>query len=170
MNGPNSPLRWVIYPYPFGGVFLTLLISTIHVIQTYWHNYCLTEWKRKSASLLKVLLIERNKLLKWSIIQMLKEKGMGIYSEDTCLEAVEVAKMHDFHLIFAEVGADKSESLKTLRQIQKIQPKSRIVLMTSFPESEIKEQLGGLEVAAILEKPFELEKIQDAVLKATDFR
>lgn len=109
-----------------------------------------------NAQMLYALIIEDDKLVKWSIAETVKGEGLEVYSVEDCHSAFEMAKKYDFHIILADVGDEKAETLKKLVQIQKIQANSSFVLMTSHTSNEIKDYTGELKVLGILEKPFEL--------------
>jgi len=49
-------------------------------------------------------------------------------------------------------GGEGAETYDALREIA---PEIPILVMTGFPESETRRQLGGREVAALIEKPFQ---------------
>ena len=109
-----------------------------------------------NAPVRNALIIEDDMLVKWSVAETVKGEGLEVYSAEDCQSAFEMAKKYDFHLILADVGDEKAETLKKLVQIQKIQANSNFVLMTSHTSSEIKDFTGELKVLGILEKPFDL--------------
>ncbi|MGL6195360.1 MAG: response regulator [Thermoguttaceae bacterium] len=127
----------------------------------------LQEEKRKEIKGLRVLLAEDNKINQLVATEMLKLHGTETTVANDGLEAVELAKTHDFDIIFMDVQMPNMDGLEATKLIRKLDKpgidKIPILAMTANAmDSDYKKSLAA-GMNDHLTKPIDPEKLCKAL-------
>lgn len=117
---------------------------------------------------LRVLVVEDEALLRWSLAEILRRRG------HTVIEAVSAGDARDairgtpapLDVIFLDYRLPDSNDLRLLEEIRRDVPRSAVVLMTAYATPEVVH--GALERGAycVLNKPFDLHDVHALVANA----
>ena len=124
----------------------------------------------KNSPTLRVLIVEDERLIRWSIAETLEHAGhVVIEAEDgaaavrslTNLDAPVDAVVLDYRL-------PDSNDLALLAHIRRLSPRSAVILMTAFGTPEITSAALDLGVYQVLNKPFDMHELQSLLVQACE--
>ena len=107
----------------------------------------------------KTLIVDDDKLIRWSLHEIFSQEGHQVDTVATADEALKLAEKCSYCLIFADLEIENEDGLDLLRQLQKLQPEARLIILSALSRNQISTQLSGLSIVDILEKPFNSEQI-----------
>ncbi len=110
--------------------------------------------------MIMALVIEKNKLIQWSLKETLSDEGYktdAITSPDRALNRI---LKNPYSLIIFGLDMIEEDSLRILDQVNKMSPSTRLVVLTSEEKHQIELLLSDLNVTSIIEKPFGLDAIR----------
>ena len=111
----------------------------------------------------RILIIDGDKLIRWSLKELLAGSTNLIDTAATIEEAISFAKKFSYQLIFSDIeicGQIQSNFLSTIR---KFQPEAKIIILSALSREQIKQMLGDFKLDAVLEKPYDSDKIRTLV-------
>jgi len=85
--------------------------------------------------------------------------GCGFNGKD----AVELYKKHNPDVVLLDLAMPKFDGFYAIENIQKINPKSKIIILTGSVDAESKEKLDGYQIYAIFLKPYNVTELATMV-------
>lgn len=79
-------------------------------------------------------------------------------------EAVRHLRKHDVDLVIMDVKMPKLSGLDALRQIKRLRPRTRVLIITGYESSDVAAQAINQGADDYLTKPFEREKVHSKIL------
>ena len=79
------------------------------------------------------------------------------------LEAVELYKQHTPDIAFLDLAMPQYDGTYAAEKILQINPNARIVIISAYDPGSVKRRLGGLEVFAVLQKPYAINEVQNVL-------
>ncbi|NIM58026.1 MAG: response regulator [Candidatus Aminicenantes bacterium] len=116
----------------------------------------------------KILVVDDDKLIRWSLREIFAQEGYEVDTVATTKDALSRASNDAYHLIFADIEIDEEIGLDMLKEVNKIQPSTKIVILSAHPKYQIEPQLSTLNVFSVVEKPFNAEQMKTLVKEALD--
>lgn len=107
----------------------------------------------------KILIADDDKLIRWSLKEIFSQEGYEVDTAASCLEAIQQAENSQYNLIFTDFEIDDEDGLKMIKKIKNCQPDAKVIIISALPQHKIESQLKGLDIHAIIEKPFQSEQI-----------
>lgn len=121
---------------------------------------------------LRVLVVEDETLIRWSIAETLAQKGHTVVEAENARAAVETLTDDPvpIDVVLLDFRLPDSNDLGLLERIRRMQPDSAVVMMTAFGTPEITR--GALELGAyrVVGKPFDMHHLESLVLAANSSR
>ena len=122
--------------------------------------------RKKSAT--RVLVVDDEPLVRWSIGETLSAKGFDIVEASDAQEAVaailDPARKPD--AVFLDLKLPDSDDLSLLASVRCVLPGVPVILMTAFGTMEVLEGARRLGVFAVLDKPFDLDELDEVLERA----
>ncbi len=117
---------------------------------------------------MRVLVVEDELLIRWSIAETLGHAGHTVIEAEDGAAAVR-ALTHSAEavdVVMLDYRLPDSNDLTLLAAIQRLSPGSGIVLMTAYGTPEVTK--GALDLGAyqVMHKPFELHEVEPLLLEA----
>jgi two-component system, NtrC family, response regulator AtoC len=113
-----------------------------------------------------VLVVDDERLLRWSIAETLSAQGYDIIEAADARSAMQEFGDGDrADLVLLDLRLPDVSDLRLLARIRQKGPHVPVILMTAFPTREIVEEAGALG-AAVLIKPFDLDALVAGVERA----
>ena len=116
----------------------------------------------------RILIVEDTKLMRETLVDVLGATGHDIVTADNGLQAVEiVAGGKDFDIIVTDIIMPEMDGIQAILELQTMLPAARIIAISGG--SARMEKAQGLDTArrlgamAVLEKPFEVDALLDAI-------
>lgn len=132
---------------PFDINYLISLVNNLH-----------TKEPHKS---LNILVVDDDKSVRDFFRALFKYRNYNVVIVETVKDAMEAVIKSDFDLAFIDCVLKDGNGLEVSRELKKIKPGLRAILMSGYPQ-DVKDVLdSGVEV--FLGKPFKIEKIFDEI-------
>jgi len=111
-----------------------------------------------------VLLVEDDPIFQEMLKSVLEQYSHTVAEARTAAEAVAQAKGQNFDLLLSDVRiAGAEDGVESLRQIRKLQPDIRCILMTGYADAEVPLRAAGLCANDYLLKPFKIQTLLQSV-------
>ena len=123
---------------------------------------------RNSVAPLRVLVVDDEALIRWSVSETLTGLGMTVdqaVDAASTLSAIDAAGWR-FDVIVLDLRLPDMDDLTLLMKIRRRVPHAAVVLMTAFGTPEIVTAAYDLGVVNVLSKPFELDELSRVVTAA----
>ena len=66
-------------------------------------------------------------------------------------------------LVFLDINMPELDGIDALREIKRIDPESKVIMVTGNSEPELESVLENLNASALIRKPFSIEKIVEVI-------
>jgi DNA-binding NtrC family response regulator len=122
----------------------------------------------KNIRALRVLVVEDELLIRWSIGETLTQAGHTVIEAEDGATAILALKngAKDVDAVVLDYRLPDSSDLTLLASIRRLSPESAVVLMTAFGTPELTKGALDLGVYQVLQKPFELHDLELLLLDA----
>ncbi|MGD9344988.1 MAG: response regulator [Candidatus Aminicenantes bacterium] len=110
--------------------------------------------------MLKVLIIDDDKLIRWSLKEILTQDGHHVDTVSNVNDAFRQTENFRYELIFADFEIEDETCIDMLKKIQKSHPETQIIILSAQSQRQIEPQIEGVSVRAIIEKPFDSGQIR----------
>ena len=117
---------------------------------------------------LRVLVVEDEALIRWSIAETLTHGGHTVVeasSASTAVRALEEAP-EPVDVVLLDYRLPDSNDLGLLAEIRRLMPDSAVVMMTAFGTPEVTRDALDLGAYRVVSKPFDMHGLESLVLEA----
>ena len=126
----------------------------------------ITLMQKKSAP--SVLVVDDEALIRWSLTEMLGERGYAVTEASDArmaLAAIEKAA-EPFDVVLLDYRLPDSADLRLLEKVRQVAPSSQVIMITAHNSPELAQSAAALGVYRIISKPFEVESLAALVNQA----
>jgi DNA-binding NtrC family response regulator len=126
----------------------------------------------KKSTSIRVLVVDDESLIRWSLTQTLEENGYKVVeAEDgrTALDAVSNAD-GSFDVVLLDFRLPDSNDLTLLSRLRAMAPNAQVILMTAYGTPEITQSALSAGAIRVLSKPFEMTELLEIVARASRSR
>jgi DNA-binding NtrC family response regulator len=122
--------------------------------------------RKKSAT--RVLVVDDEPLVRWSIAETLAAHGRDIVeaSDANSAFAAILDSAHEPDAVLLDLKLPDSDDLSLLASVRRVLPGVPVILMTAFGTPEVLEDARRLGVFTVLDKPFDLDELDNLVERA----
>ena len=124
----------------------------------------------KNSPTLRVLIVEDERLIRWSIAETLEHAGHVVIEAGDGASAIRsltnVSEPVD--AVVLDYRLPDSNDLALLAHIRQLSPRSAVILMTAFGTPEITRAALDLGVYQVLNKPFDMHDLQSLLVQACE--
>lgn len=113
----------------------------------------------------RVLVVDDEPLIRWSVTETLAELGLDVEQAGDAASALRAITTNalEFDVVVLDLRLPDMKDLSLLGTIHQLLPDASIVLMTAFGTDEVVERAIALGAVTVLNKPFDLGRLIDAV-------
>jgi DNA-binding NtrC family response regulator len=113
----------------------------------------------------KVLVVDDERLLRWSIVETLNEQGYDARSVGDAASAIQELdpNWEGADVVLLDVYLPDSDNLGVLAAIRRLAPETPIIVMTAYGSPALVERARRLGAFTVLDKPFELGNLAPLV-------
>jgi DNA-binding response OmpR family regulator len=117
---------------------------------------------------LRVLVVEDEPLIRWSISETLASTGHTVLEAHDGTSAVRVLNTgtEPIDVVLLDYRLPDSNDLTLLARIRRLVPRSAILLMTAFGAPEVRRGALELGACAVVDKPFDMLALEPMLLQA----
>jgi DNA-binding NtrC family response regulator len=122
----------------------------------------------KKSSPLRVLVVDDEPLIRWSVCETLAENGHQVAEAADARSALTAARTAPvpFDVVLLDFRLPDSNDLTLLSTLRSLMPNAQIVLMTAFGSPEITQGALDLGAYSVVSKPFEVGDLASLILEA----
>jgi DNA-binding NtrC family response regulator len=121
----------------------------------------------ETPAVTRVLIVDDEKLVRWSISETLLKRGLEIVETATAQAARQaVCDDQPFDVALVDYCLPDAADLSLLASIRRTSPRTRVIFMTAFGAPEVMRSALDLGAYIAIDKPFEMEAIADLVAQA----
>jgi DNA-binding NtrC family response regulator len=122
--------------------------------------------EKKSAP--SVLVVDDEALIRWSLAEMLGDRGYTVTEAGDgrmAVAAIETAK-EPFDVVLLDYRLPDSADLRLLEKVRHLAPTSRVIMITAHNSPELAQGAAALGAYRVISKPFEVESLAALVKQA----
>ncbi|HEY0283938.1 MAG TPA: response regulator [Vicinamibacterales bacterium] len=115
-----------------------------------------------------VLVVDDEALIRWSLAEMLGERGYAVTEADnarTAVAAIEKAE-EPFDVVLLDYRLPDSADLRLLETVRRLAPSSQVIMITAHSSPELALGAAALGAYRVISKPFEVESLAALVHQA----
>ena len=121
----------------------------------------------KNSPKLRVLVVDDEPLIRWSLAETLEQAGHGVVEAGDAASAIRsIAVGEPFDVVLLDYRLPDSNDLNLLTTIRKLAPTSAVIMMTAFGTPEVTAGALALGAYRVMPKPFEVHDMAGLVLQA----
>lgn len=120
--------------------------------------------------LLRVLVVDDEALLLWSIAELLRQRGHTVLEATSASGARDIMShaQEPIDVVLLDYRLPDSHDLQLLQDVRRRMPHSAVVLMTAYGAPEVAEDARRLGAYDVVSKPFDMHDVEPLVLGAYD--
>ncbi|UCC41552.1 MAG: response regulator [Candidatus Aminicenantes bacterium] len=118
--------------------------------------------------MIKILIIDDDKLIRWSLKELFSQEGYKVDAVATVREALGLVESFPHNLIFVDLETKDENGIEMMKKIISLRPEAKIIILSAFTRQQIEPEIGELGVFSIIEKPFKSEQIKSIAKQALD--
>lgn len=125
-----------------------------------------------TAPHLRVLIVEDENLIRWSIAETLTQHGHSVLEAGSATAAVQA--LHDtpqpIDVVLLDYRLPDSSDLQLLAHVRRLRPESAVVMMTAYGAPEVTTGALALGAYGVVNKPFDMHALEPLLLAAHSAR
>ncbi len=110
-----------------------------------------------------ILIVDDQEGLRLTMAALFEDEGYDVVAVESGYKAVEEVKNKKYDIVFLDIKMPGLNGVDTLREIKKISPEMVVFMMTAYAMDSLIEEAIREGAAAIFYKPFDIEKIINAI-------
>ncbi len=118
----------------------------------------------------KILVIDDNESLRYTLTSVLGESGFGAFAVDSGASAIDEIKMNHYELVICDMKLPGMDGMQILKEIKDVRPDLPVIMLTAF--GDIKTAVESMKQGAqdYLTKPFNNEEMILTIRKALELK
>jgi DNA-binding NtrC family response regulator len=120
---------------------------------------------RKKFPPIHVLVVDDEPLVRWSIAETLRTRGYEVTeasnADGTIRAIADQGLLPD--VVLLDLRLPDCDDMSLLATLRRIVPDARVIVMSAFGTPEIFEAVRHLGVETIIEKPFDLDRVETLI-------
>ncbi len=116
----------------------------------------------------RVLVIDDEALIRWSLTEMLGERGYAVTEASDARMALTAIQQagEPFDVVLLDYRLPDSADLRLLETIRRMSPTSQVIMITAHNSPELAQGAAALGAYRVINKPFEVEGLAALVNQA----
>jgi DNA-binding NtrC family response regulator len=122
----------------------------------------------KNFTVLRVLVVEDERLIRWSIAETLIHAGHQVIEADCAAAAVSALTngTATVDAVLLDYRLPDSNDMTLLSNIRRLSPASAVVMMTAFGTPDMTKDALALGVYKVIDKPFDMDDLTPLLMTA----
>lgn len=113
----------------------------------------------------RIFVIDDEESVRSVTVQALERTGFTVETAADGEAAIERLRQtpNAFLVILLDYTMPRLDGAETLREIRRINPDAKVILMSGFPEQEARERIGDASLSGFIQKPFDIATLRKRV-------
>lgn len=126
----------------------------------------ITPMSKKSTP--SVLVVDDEALIRWSLAEMLGERGYTVTEAADARMALAAIEEADepYDVVLLDYRLPDSADLRLLEKVRRLAPTSQVIMITAHNSPELAQGAAALGAFRVISKPFEVESLAALVNQA----
>ncbi len=107
----------------------------------------------------KVLVVDDERMVRDLLSRLLTLKDITAATAESGIQAIEMMKATAFDFVFLDVRMPGMDGIQTLKELKKINPNTKFVMMTGYSVDDLLEDVKNENILAVIKKPFDINQI-----------
>ncbi len=122
----------------------------------------------KKSSLGRVLVVDDEALIRWSLAETLGAEGYQVTEAADGASAIRAFASNPgaSDVVLLDLRLPDSDDLRVLSTLRRLSPLTPVILMTAYGSPEVLDEARRLGAFTIIQKPFEMDDIGSVVARA----
>lgn len=122
-------------------------------------------WLENGAGLApkKILVVDDEPAICELYVKALDRKKYSVEVAHSGQEAIQAAGQNTYDYIFLDLKMPGMSGVDAFKEIKKLNPRTMVVIVTAYPDSELLAEAMKLGPLTVILKPFELSEIQRSI-------
>jgi two-component system OmpR family response regulator len=118
--------------------------------------------------LFRVLVVEDEMLLRWSLAEILRRSGHTVLEAATASEAraAMTGATDGIDVVLLDFRLPDSSDLRLLEEVRRRLPHSAVIMMTAFGTPELVQSALGRGAYCVMNKPFDVHAVEGVIRNA----
>jgi excisionase family DNA binding protein len=123
------------------------------------------EWlhQKPAETRANILVVDDEETIRLLFTKTLEELGHKVVAAETGLKGLELLKQQNFAMVFLDLKMPGVDGAELFRRIKNIRPQLPVIIITSYPDSDIMAQALAQAPFGLMNKPFDESDIITAV-------
>ena len=109
--------------------------------------------------MIKFLVVDDEKGISEQLKEFLEDRKYTAFAALDAVKALEIMKKENPNIVILDIRLEGSSGIDLLREIKKINPKARVIMLTGYPDDKTRSMSKELGASAYLTKPYNFEEI-----------
>ena len=109
--------------------------------------------------MIKFLVVDDEKGISEQLKEFLEDRKYTAFAALDAVKALEIMKKENPNIVILDIRLEGSSGMDLLREIKKINPKARVIMLTGYPDDKTRSMSKELGASAYLTKPYNFEEI-----------
>jgi CheY-like chemotaxis protein/two-component sensor histidine kinase len=116
----------------------------------------------------RILVVDDEENVAFFLSETLAELGLEYHVETACCgeDALKKVAVEPFSLLITDLRMPGMSGLELIRQVRKLSPRTRTILITAYGDDEVEAEARSLGVYDYITKPFQIDEFTQMVQKA----
>ena len=117
-----------------------------------------------------VLVVDDEALIRWSVSEMLGERGYAVTEAGDARMALDAVKnaREPFDVVLLDYRLPDSADLRLLERVRHLTPTSQVIMITAHNSPELAKGAAALGAYRVISKPFEVDSLAALVNQARE--
>ena len=126
----------------------------------------------QNSPVLRVLVVDDEALIRWSLVQTLCDAGHETAEADDAVSAVRavLSAPKPFDVVLLDLRLPDSKDLELLSAMRRLTPSTKVILMTAYGTPELVQGAIDLGAFRVVGKPLEMADVSALVVHAFEAR
>ncbi|MBI3008985.1 MAG: response regulator [Candidatus Omnitrophica bacterium] len=111
----------------------------------------------------RILIVDDDKLVRWSLIEVLNKNGYEATSTETGEEAINKIEDARFDLVITDLRLPGIGGFEVLNRVKEINPSTKVIMITAYGSEGVANEAREKGAELFVNKPFEINRIREEV-------
>jgi len=119
----------------------------------------------KNPSGLSVLVVDDERLIRWSLRTGLNRHGHQVAEAETAAQALQLiaTEPRPFRVVILDYRLPDRRDLTLLAEVRRLLPDAAVLMMTAYGDGDMRAQAFALGARAVVDKPFQVSEFVSLV-------
>jgi len=111
----------------------------------------------------RILIVDDDKLVRWSLIEVLNQNGYEAISTETGEEAINRIEDTTFDLVITDLKLPGIGGFDVLNRAKEVNSSTKVIVITGYGSENVANEARAKGAELFVTKPFEINRIREDV-------